>query len=451
MKKIVIVGAGITGLTMGYELSRNGFDVTLIEKEEKVGGLARTFIYDGFIFDIGPHRFHTDDKTVLQFIHEILKGEAIEIPRKSGVRMFGRYHDWPLRASIFISMPIFVMANAAKDLIFKKRYEGNSFEVDMLNRYGETLYHIFFRPYTEKFIFHDPKEIHRDWGRAGVDRAVIDKNVKTNNLINLLKSTLLPKPVNTLFIYPEKGVYLFPEKLAEDILKNNGKIKTDALIEEIKFNNNKITGLKCNSKWMDFDYIVWTAPLVALNKLLGIDGIDLKYLSTICYNIKINKEPKVKYQWCYYGGDEIFCRISTPVVFSSAAAPPGKSGLCVELPSIEGDARWSHPEVLKDEIVRDLVMTETIDSPDDVIGIHIEKIPNSYPIYKLNYFEELSKNMRLLDKYKNLMLAGRCGAFWYNNMDHSIGQGLNLSRRIVAGEEFSTIKPADRQFWAEVE
>lgn len=451
MKKIIIVGAGITGLTMGYELSRNGFDVTIVEKEDTVGGLARTFLYDDFVFDIGPHRFHTDDKVVLKFIREILKDEAIEIPRKSGVRMFGKYHDWPLRPAIFFSMPISFMVYAAKDLILRKKYQGNSFEVDMLNKYGKTLYNIFFRPYTEKFIHCEPKEIHRDWGRAGVDRAVIDKKVKTNNLGNLLKNTILPKPVDTQFLYPEKGIHIFSERLAEGIQKSRGKIYTSVEIQELKFTDTKIIQLMYNNNWMDFDYLIWTAPIVTLNKFLGIDSVDLKYLSTICYNVKINKEPKVKYQWCYYGGDELLCRNSSPVMFSPSTAPKGRFGLCVELTCIEGDSRWTHPELLKDEIVRDLVMTETIDSPHDVIGIHIEKISNSYPIYKLNYKEELSRNLESLNKYNNLMMAGRSGTFWYNNMDHSIGQGLKLSKRIIAGEEFSLIKPTDRQFWAEVD
>ena len=54
-----------------------------------VGGLGRTFHYGDFHFDVGPHRFHTENPRVAAFIREILLEEAIEIPRKSGARMFG--------------------------------------------------------------------------------------------------------------------------------------------------------------------------------------------------------------------------------------------------------------------------------------------------------------------------------------------------------------------------
>jgi len=58
----------------------------------------------------------------------------------------------------------------------------------------------------------------------------------------------------------------------------------------------------------------------------------------------VNKPAKLDYQWTYYGGDELFSRVSAPVVFAATTAPPGKSGLCVELTCREGDERWQHPE-----------------------------------------------------------------------------------------------------------
>ncbi len=80
--------------------------------------------------------------------------------------------------------------------------------------------------------------------------------------------------------------------------------------------------------------------------------------------------------------------------------------------------------------------------------MHIERVPFTYPIYKLNYMQELTRNLRELGRYSNLLLAGRCGRFWYNNMDHSIGQGLTMADKIVRGEVLAEIDSADREFWA---
>jgi hypothetical protein len=79
--------------------------------------------------------------------------------------------------------------------------------------------------------------------------------------------------------------------------------------------------------------------------------------------------------------------------------------------------------------------------------VHIEKVPFTYPIYKLNYLGELSRNLKALARFHNLLPAGRCGRFWYNNMDHSIGQGLTTADRILRGHVFADIDTADREFW----
>ena len=81
--------------------------------------------------------------------------------------------------------------------------------------------------------------------------------------------------------------------------------------------------------------------------------------------------------------------------------------------------------------------------------MHIECVRNTYPIYKLNYLGELKRSLGELGKYSNLLLAGRSGRFWYNNMDHSIGQGLTMSDKILRGSVLSQIDDsADREFWA---
>src|SRR3982751_6122787 len=217
MPAVTIVGAGVAGLTIGYQLSRRGYTVTIIERNAVVGGLGRTFHYGEFHFDVGPHRFHTENPRVAAFIREILLEEAIEIPRKSGARMFGKYHEWPLRPSILAAMPIKLMVTGAKDLVFKEQLPGESFEADVVNKYGRTLYEIFFEPYTRKFLFYSPRELHRDWARAGVNRAVIDKRASADSLWNLLKTTMMPKPVETMFLYPPTGVGRFSDRLAAHI------------------------------------------------------------------------------------------------------------------------------------------------------------------------------------------------------------------------------------------
>jgi len=422
--------------------------VTVIEKNDVVGGLGRTFHYGDFHFDIGPHRFHTDSPRVEAYIRSVLGDEAIEIRRTSGARMFGKIHEWPLRPSILFAMPFAVMLRATRDLFLRGKHDGVSFEADVLNKYGRTLYDIFFRPYTQKFLFHDPSVLHRDWARAGVNRAVIDKRASSDSLFSLLKTTLLPKPVETTFLYTAHGVGRFSDLLAETIRANGGRILLGRSVDAIEHGDAAVEAVHAGGERFPCRRLVWTAPITQLATLLGLQGLDLEFLSTIFYNLEIGKPLKDNYQWTYFGGDEVFSRISAPSAFAATTVPPGKSGLCIELTCREGDERWEHAERFVDPIVADLARTGVIDDRSDVERVHIERVPNTYPIYKINYLEQLAQALKALGQYKNLLTAGRSGRFWYNNMDHSIGQGLTMADRIVAGDALSDIEGGQREFWA---
>ena len=448
MPSVTIVGAGVAGLTIGYQLGRQGYDVTVLEKNDVPGGLARSWHYGDFHFDVGPHRFHTENPRVAAFIREVLADEALEISRSSGARMFGKFHEWPLRPTVLLSMPFSVMVRCALDLVRRQRVPGESFEADVLNKYGRTLYEIFVRPYTEKFLFHSPAELHRDWARAGVNRAVIDKRASADTLWSLLKTTLLPKPVETTFLYPPTGVGRFSDRLVEGIRAHGGRVLLDSPVEAVEADDGRVRTVIARGERIRCDHIVWTAPITLLNDLVGLRGFDLEFLSTIFYNVEVGAPLKREYQWTYHGGDELFSRVSAPAAFATTTAPPGKSGLCIELTCREGDDRWNAPGQFTERIVDDLVRTNTIDSRADIQAVHIERVPNTYPIYKLNYLGQLTANLKALGRYRNLLLAGRCGRFWYNNMDHSIGQGLTMADKVLRGEILSQIDSGDREFWA---
>ena len=73
-KTVVILGAGMSGLVAGYEFSKLGVPVHIIERLDVPGGLARTERYDDYYVDAGPHLFHTSSAEIIAYWHELFPG-----------------------------------------------------------------------------------------------------------------------------------------------------------------------------------------------------------------------------------------------------------------------------------------------------------------------------------------------------------------------------------------
>jgi protoporphyrinogen oxidase len=454
-QSVVIVGAGVAGLTLAYKLLEGGisYPVVVVEKEDRVGGLARSFTYNNekgtFTFDIGPHRFHSDDQAVLDFVLEILEDDYIEIGRSSSVWMYDRYHDWPLKINSVFKLPFWLMLKSTIDLLRPRKAKTESFEDFIIEKYGKTLYLVFFKPYTQKFVKFTCSQMHADWAKAGINRAVIDKRVKANNLLDIVRSTLIPKPVKTKFIYPRSGGNdVFCRYLEQRIKRLGGRILLSSTVTAINVTNNVIESVVVNdSEEIKTKHLFWSATIPALLKLLGIDDSlpRLEYLSLVLANYLIDAPPEQTFQWCYFGTDKApVSRIAIPSMFNPALAPQGKSGLCVELTCVEGDGLWNYPERMDVVIEEFLIKAKLVARYNDFIDVKFERIPNAYPIYTLNYPRKLNLVIQSLRNFKNLLNFGRTGSFWYNNQDHSIAQAMEIAKYYLRNPD--TFDPAEFKF-----
>ena len=153
--RVVIIGAGPAGLTAAYELGKKGAVSTVLEADSVVGGISRTAERDGWRFDIGGHRFFTKVKAVEDFWHEILPDEDFLLrPRMSRIYYNGKFFDYPLKpmnalkglglkeAVLCVASYLWARVRPPKDQ--------TSFEGWVSSRFGNRLYRIFFKTYTEK-------------------------------------------------------------------------------------------------------------------------------------------------------------------------------------------------------------------------------------------------------------------------------------------------------------
>lgn len=428
-----MVGAGAAGLTLGYHLCKAGLPVTLLEKEAQVGGLARSFRYDEWSFDIGPHRFYSANPKVKNFLTDILGSGFITIPRSSAVHFMGKYHEWPLRLETIFKLPPWVAARAGLDMIRKVRIaEAPSFENYILRKYGRTLYQTFFKDYTEKFLGVDAARTHRDWARTGVERATIDEKTDTASLLSIFKLMLLPKPAELHFWYPPRGVHTFWEKCAEKIRGMGGELYTGTAPSRLETRGDRVTHVVVGDRAIPVAALVWSGPIPELCRLLGLEEPALEYRSHVLYNVLLKEPPNHTWQWIYYGAPEIsFSRISNPATFSPETVPRGRGGLCVELTCQEGDELWRDPERVRRQVVADLVKVRAIRSEKQIEAIKIERVPKSYPIYHIDYPQRLQAARRAIKQFTNVRLLGRTGKFWYNNMDHSIEDAFTRASELL--------------------
>lgn len=73
MENVVIIGAGPAGLTAAYELlKKGGYNVTVLEASDRIGGISQTVRYNGNRMDIGGHRFFSKDERVMNWWYDIL-------------------------------------------------------------------------------------------------------------------------------------------------------------------------------------------------------------------------------------------------------------------------------------------------------------------------------------------------------------------------------------------
>ena len=432
---IVIVGAGVCGLTMAHLLAKDGRKVVLLERNPTVGGLARSFIYGDYIFDIGPHRFHTANKHVGQYIREILGEEGFYFPRKSTVYFRGEYYPWPLRPKSLLKFPLSIGIRAALDLALNsfKKYEGDTFEAYVLRQYGPTLYRHFFMDYSEKFLKIHPKDTHADWARTGINRAIIDDNVKMNNLFQVVRSMLANVNKEELnFLYPKGGLQTWCNRAAEAFLKEGGELLLDVDRVELEHDGERITEVRAGERRWKPNHLIWTGSIIQLCELLGLPRPELEYLAIVMFYVEVRAHLPEEFQWCYFGEkDTIFNRISNNIHFSPELAPWGCSGLEVEVSCMKGDEVWNNPESIRERVIDDLLKVRLLSRRDEIRDIHIEKIPESYPIYHKDYRKRLKRTRDQLARWSNLTLAGRTGQFWYNNMDHSIGKALSVVRKML--------------------
>jgi oxygen-dependent protoporphyrinogen oxidase len=127
-KKVIVLGAGISGLTTAYLLYKDGYDVTVLEKNDKVGGTIETVIENGLLFDRGPNSALETTPLIAQLVEELnLKEQFVYASKKGDKRYILRnnlLHALPISPPAFLKSRLF--SGKAKLRLMKEPFVGKS-------------------------------------------------------------------------------------------------------------------------------------------------------------------------------------------------------------------------------------------------------------------------------------------------------------------------------------
>lgn len=445
-KKCIVLGAGVAGLCAGVRLSSQGYTVYVVEKQETVGGLCRTLKANDFLFDIGGHRFITDQMELLDEVKDLLQDDLLTVNRKSVINFLGKEFNYPLTVKDFFSLNFSLKIKSIFDFIVVKLFHAKSDETTLekwlIKRFGKTLYNLFFKEYSAKLWGKDPKEISSDWAYQRISSVdLLDVFLR----LFKLKRDFVKTYADT-FYYPKYGIAQIADKLTEKIIENKGQVYCCTEVSDIKIDNDLISEVTLINKkgdklHIDGDLMVLsTIPLndLVLNvcdsskvKQVAHIAQNLHFRSLITVNLGIDKESITDNSWMYISSAEyVFFRIQEPKNWSPYLVPAGKTSLTLEIACWKGDTLWSASDKdLIDRTVDDLAKLG-YDVADHIIGSFVHREEHAYPVYSLDYKDNVDTLLGALSSIKNLKTFGRQGVFRYNNMDHSMKMGFDAAEQV---------------------
>jgi phytoene dehydrogenase-like protein len=295
-KRVVIVGAGMAGLTAAAYLAREKFNVLLLEKNERVGGLLNTFEKNGFCFDSGPRAFvnsgivqpmlkdlgishkFLENKVSIGIEDQLFRVDSLEAITEYKRILVNLYPDNEEEIEKIIA------------IIYKlSEYTGVLYEFDNPNFVDLTHDKKFiFRkliPWTIKFLHALGKFNQYSMPMEIFLKSITDNQSLTDILIqHFFRKTPTYFALGYFYVYldyfyPVGGTSALAQIVKEKVLDWGGEIKLNTQIVEVNPSESKVTDSDGNS--YAYDHLIWAADLKALYRKLNLARLDEKITNKI--------------------------------------------------------------------------------------------------------------------------------------------------------------------------
>lgn len=440
--KIAIIGAGPAGMTAAYVLAKNNIKVDIYEASNQIGGLCCSFDLWNQRVDLGPHRFFSSDKKVNELWLDVVGNDYEMVDRLTRIYYKKKFFNYPIKIGNVVSN-LGVLESAAcvfsfwKEQVFGKKAD-SSFEEWVKGRFGNRLYTMFFKTYTEKL-----------WGIkcTELDADFAAQRIKKLSMYETIKNALLSGKGNThktlvdQFAYPIGGTGAVYEKMADYVAKNGSSIYMESPVYRIVTDNGNVTGIELiDGRYKAYDHVITSMPYTSMVRRLPEvpESIIQKtklltYRNTVIVYVKVDSTSVFEDNWLYVHSTDLHMGRITNFRnwIPSLHGSEKKSILALEYWCNTDDDMWSWDDQTFVKLAKEELVKTGLVKPSLIEDGFVYRINKSYPVYSRGYKAILAPIEEYVASIKGLHAIGRYGAFKYNNQDHSILMGMMAAENIL--------------------
>ena len=448
--KIVILGAGPTGLGAAYRLKELGYrNFEIYDSLDHAGGLSSSYVDDqGFTWDIGGHVMFSHYKYYDDVFDKLMGSDYQLNMRECWVRMFNDWVPYPFQNNIrylpkqvtYECLSGLVKAQSKNDHRSAKNF--GEF-IDAV--FGDGIARHFMRPYNFKVWAHPPEMMNKEWIGERVAMVDIDRAIK--NVV--LGTDDFGWGPNNQFKFPLFGgtgeFYRRFEPALGDHLK---------LCRTVDF----ISGSRREIHFTDgervpYDKLISTLPIDKLCTTMLNGDIPAEIKSRVSglrhsggYMVGIGikqKCPSTK-SWMYFPEANCpFYRVTYLSNYSPNMTPDNNQYYSLLTETSYSEFKPVDKETIIEKTIQGLINAGLITAEDrkDIVSTWLFDAKYSYPTPSVERDEILAEVIPFLETQLDTYSRGRFGMWKYEvaNTDHSLMQGVEVVNRLVNGEPEQTI------------
>lgn len=421
----VILGSGISGISAGYHLQKNGEKAVIYERDSDWGGLCGNFMIDGFRFDKFVHfTFAPDD-----YIKNIFEKSSPTFAHPSVSSNFykGFWLKHPAQNNL-APLPADEKVEIIKGFInrpHKTFEELENYEDWLRVQYGDYFAENFPFKYTRKYWGVEPKELETKW---------VGNRMHSPDLDEVLKGAFEVQDKNFYYTshmkYPKKGGF---RSILNDCRKG---LDIRFNKEVVRINPSAKTVFFKDGSSVKYDRLISSLPLPEIVKM--IDGIpadikkageDLMHTSGYMVSLGFKRPDVAKHLWFYiYDEDILASRVYSPNLKSPDNAPEGCSSLQAEIFFSNRAEVPPAEDVLKNTIEKLIEMGIFKEEDLVVKDIRFEKYAN------VIFDKDIYKNREVVLKYLKTIgieSIGRFGKWEYMWTHQAFEDGMKATKEVI--------------------